>query len=170
MRENNFLGIINSKDRVKQTWYALQEKVKKQLAMFDSITFAESMPVDDVTLHQKVIRVVEDKNEVGKKGDTDQNQNQQNTGQQKKQGGSDSMLGQLADLVDNVIKVTQAKAQDFSFGAKRFKVVVVLFFKAIYMGQRTNTPYEAKLSSHSIDLGNLLYSLKNYQEALVKYS
>ena len=57
MREHNFLALVNSKDRVRQTWTALQEKVKKQLAMFDSITFSDSLPVDDVTLHQKLIRL-----------------------------------------------------------------------------------------------------------------
>ena len=44
--------------------------------------------------------------------------------------------------------------------------MVVLFFKAVYTGYRTSAPFETKLSTHSIDLGNLLFSLENYQEAI----
>ena len=65
--------------------------------------------------------------------------------------------------------MAQQKAQDGTFNAKRAKIVVVLFFKAIYVGHRSSTPFEQKLSTHSIDLGYLLFSLKNYQEALIKY-
>ena len=77
-----------------------------------------------------------------------------------------NLLDQLPGLTDTIIQVVQLKAKDASFKAKRAKVVIVLFMRAIYIGSRSSTPYESKLSSHSIDLQTWLYNLKNYQEVL----
>ena len=55
-----------------------------------------------------------------------------------------------------------------TFGAKRAKIIIVLYFRAVYMGMRTNNPYEVKLSTHSIDFCYLLFQLKNYQNTLAQ--
>ena len=73
-----------------------------------------------------------------------------------------TILDQLPGLTDTIIQLVKKKAQDASFKARRAKVVIVLYMKAIYIGSRSSTPYESKLSTHSIDLQTWLQNFKNY--------
>ena len=83
-RALNFLALLDSKERVRQAWQALNLKVQRQLAMFDSNAFSDSLPTDDISKHQRVIRV-----------DTGTGEH---TGQQNK-----NILEQLPALVDEII-------------------------------------------------------------------
>lgn len=120
--------------------------------MFDSNAFSDNVPLDDISRHQTYIRVAAPScaaaDTTGKCANTDQQYS--------------SFLDQIPKLVDQVIEIVQEKAKDCSFEAKRAKIVVVFYFKAVYVGSRSNSAHEAKLSSHSIDFCNLLYRLKSY--------
>ena len=45
------------------------------------------------------------------------------------------------------------------------QIFVVFYFKGIYVGPKSNQPHNSKLSTHSIDLRNLLFNFINFEKA-----
>ena len=56
-KTRDFFAQVNSRERVVLAWEALREKVKRQLAMFDSSHFCENQSIDVVTKNQVMIRI-----------------------------------------------------------------------------------------------------------------